>query len=219
MKKFKLNANSKQLIPLPNGQVVEVFQIEATCNFTDVHGNEIKKGTVGGYVQSITNLSQEGACWVGLGSVVARGGIVKDNALVTETQVFGTEVAGDAVCVSSRLVGGKVEGEVINSTILYSKVRTNACVINSTLDDGAKIGKKDMTKYDYPVTISNSNISGTYVACDSVISNSTLKTPRTYKLVSSNIINSTHIDPCATAESKLNITNIQHIISYENGDA
>ncbi|MBA5724610.1 hypothetical protein [Candidatus Liberibacter sp.] len=66
----------------------------------DIPLHDVKKGDLGGYVESEDNLSQEGECWVGRNGMVLDCSIIIDNALVegivSEDAIIGGETHIDA---------------------------------------------------------------------------------------------------------------------------
>ena len=83
--KFRLTDNKRKV-----GRT-NLYQIEALKNF-----NEVKAGELGGWLQTESNLSQEGDCWVGNGAVVYDAARVVGNAMVTgQTRVFGMALISD----------------------------------------------------------------------------------------------------------------------------
>ena len=63
----------------------KVYRIKALKDFSD-----IKKGDIGGYVESEKNLSQEGDCWIYGKAVACDNSEVCDNAVV-----YGNSIARD----------------------------------------------------------------------------------------------------------------------------
>ena len=92
------------LIKIEDGKNIGLFRVKALKDFAG-----IKMGTVGGYVESEDNLSQEGECWV------ADDAIVFGNARVRGVaRVYGDAgVYGDACVRGGALVFGdaRVYGE------------------------------------------------------------------------------------------------------------
>lgn len=89
------------LIKVEDGEYKGLFRVKA---LRDVHG--IKSGTVGGYVESEDNLSQDGECWVADDAIVHGNARVFGNAFVfrnarvyENARVYGeARVSGNA-CV------------------------------------------------------------------------------------------------------------------------
>lgn len=70
--KYRLTTESIEL----NGKTF--YRIQALKDFSNV-----KKGSLGGFVESERNLSQEGDCWI-YGNAIVSG----DNEIVEDTMVF-----------------------------------------------------------------------------------------------------------------------------------
>lgn len=60
----------------------EVYRIRALKDFADV-----KKGDIGGYVESEYNLSQAGDCWIYDNAVACDNSVVKDNAKICDRSI------------------------------------------------------------------------------------------------------------------------------------
>ena len=90
MKKYELTSETKVI----NG--VEVHRIKALKSF----GN-IKKGELGGWIESEKNLSQYGDAWVGGDAKVSGNATVSDNAWVSNNATVG----GDATVDGNAWVG------------------------------------------------------------------------------------------------------------------
>ena len=80
-----------------NGKTL--YRIRALRDFITVRGRTIKKGDLGGYVESEDNLSQEGNCWI------------FDNAKVYgNAKVFDDAIVNDSACIfDSAVVCGAAE--------------------------------------------------------------------------------------------------------------
>ena len=80
----------------------------------DIPPHGVKKGDLGGFVESEKNLSQDGDCWISGNAIVFRDALVSENALVYEyamvhgnAQVLGNaRVYGNAEVCANSLVGG-----------------------------------------------------------------------------------------------------------------
>ena len=114
----------------------------------------IKKGELGGYIESENNLSQNGNCWVEEGSYVYDRAIVYENALVCGTaRVFGyAGIAEESTISENACVYG--HAIVFGSARIYgfAKVHGQARVYGE-----ARVGKK-------------SNICGRICVSDTIIS-------------------------------------------------
>lgn len=96
-----------------------VYPIRALKSFADV-----EKGEIGGYIESESNLSHEGDCWVYDNAVVCENAEVKNDAVVKNNAL----VRGHAVVRDSSYV--KENACVKDHAILYDNVvlRLNSCV-------------------------------------------------------------------------------------------
>jgi UDP-3-O-[3-hydroxymyristoyl] glucosamine N-acyltransferase len=82
-----------------------LYRIRALKDFikNDDDTYDVKKGSLGGYVQKEENLSHEGNCWVSDDAKVFDSAVVKDNALVTDVSM----VFGNSMVIGSGLVTDK----------------------------------------------------------------------------------------------------------------
>lgn len=148
-----------------------MYRIRALKDFSDV-----KKGDLGGYVESEENLSQEGNCWiydnsiVGLGSKVTGNAIVKDVSVVVRCSGVSDDAIiekrslineSSVVCNQSRVVSAVVTN---GSSIVYKSVIKPSCLIehgstvvsaivgpNVHISNGAVIRFNIGTREDYVV--------------------------------------------------------------------
>lgn len=114
----------RQTITVDNTPV-NVYRIEATCDFETVEGGQVLAGDMGGWVENATNLSQEGKSWVDNNAVVCGYGRVEGDALV----------ADDAIC----------EGIVSESAVVrgHAKIESAAqCMDNCLVCDEAVIEER-----------------------------------------------------------------------------
>jgi len=114
MKKYKLTDETKVV----DGETV--YRIEAVKDFSDV-----KAGDKGGFIQSGTNLSHKGTCWIYDEAAAMERAIVRDSAKVQDRAI----VCGSAEISDSVIIGGtsEVSGEV---TEIYGDVKIigNSCI-------------------------------------------------------------------------------------------
>ena len=151
---------------------VDIYRIRALRDFGDV-----KKGDLGGYVQSEENLSHEGNAWVYDEAKVYGKACVRDNAQIRDeaevsgfAEVFGNAVLDDESFVSeyakvygnSQLSGGaqiELEAEVYDNAEIsngalisgHARVYGNACVSDeSVVCDYAEVyDKAEVFNYAY----------------------------------------------------------------------
>lgn len=92
------------------------------------------EGTLGGYIESEENLSQEGLCWVDKGSVVYGKAKVVEAALVLGNSVVAGRFGGSPILGRSTFVGG-------TASIQDAVICCGAQVDHDAIVQGAKIGK------------------------------------------------------------------------------
>lgn len=148
-KKYKLTEKTK------NDYGNTLYRIQATKNFSNV-----KAGDLGGWVESESNLSQEGDCWISGNACVCENARVYENALVYgDVQVCGnTKVHGNSqvygnswiyenarVCGNAKVYGDtRIYGEVwiYGKAKVYGKAivceNANICK-NAEVSGNAKI--------------------------------------------------------------------------------
>lgn len=105
----------------------EVYRIRALKNFSDV-----KKGDIGGYVESKRNLSQEGDCWIYDNAIACDYSVVCDNAKVCDNAIVRDYVVicGHAIIRDNTMI--------CDSAIVcnYAKVCDNSVVYGYVIIDG-----------------------------------------------------------------------------------
>lgn len=150
--KYELSGESR-IYNSPFGETFEIQRIVSLKDFGDV-----KSGTLGGWVQSEHNLSQEGDCWIYGDAVVGEGARVLSNSRVSGNSfVGGNSVVSDNAVVgeSSSVTGNSIieqNSEVIGRSVVIdslireeSKVSGNARVTGSVIEERAKImGEADV---------------------------------------------------------------------------
>ena len=146
--------NKYELIP---SDIEGLFRIKALKDF-----NDVKKGDIGGYVESEKNLSQLGDCWIYDNAKVYDNAEVCDNAQVCgKAKVYGNAyVFGNAkVCCKARVEDNAV---VWNNAQIYgyAKVCGDAVVCGN-----AKVCCKAKVE-DNAVVWNNAQIYGYAKVCD-----------------------------------------------------
>lgn len=139
-----------------------LYRVKALRDF-----NDVKKGDIGGYIQSEKNLSQLDDCWIYDNAVVSNNARIYNNAVIRENariwgnskilnygQVYGNaEVCGDAV--------------VCNCANVYHNARVFG---NAIIRDNAVV-RGDAKIFDYVIVCDNVNIRGEVCICgDAMIS-------------------------------------------------
>ena len=110
--------------------ILYLYRVIALKDFGD-----IKAGDLGGYIESVNNLSQNGNCWVYDNSKVYQNAIVKGDAKIRDAaMVFGTaHVDGNStVCGESRVFG--------NATLRCGIVGKDANVCDDAIVNGIVTG-------------------------------------------------------------------------------
>ena len=121
MKKYELTSETKVI----NG--VELHRIKALNSF----GN-IKKGELGGWIESEKNLSQDGDSWVFDNATVCDNATVFDNATVCENAT----VFDNATVCENAIVGGNAKVGWNATVCENATVRGNATVCENTIVGG-----------------------------------------------------------------------------------
>lgn len=123
MKKFVLSSESCVV----NG--VTLYRVQAVRDFLTSGEVPVAAGELGGWVESESCLSQEGACWVADEACVFAGSVVSGDACVFESAV----VTGDSCVFGSARVSGHVFVE-------RSLVRDSASISGSVSLSDCQVG-------------------------------------------------------------------------------
>ena len=131
IKKYEL---AKETATCKNG--VMLYRIRALHDIYEGCCLTIKKGTLGGWIQTEDNLAQDGTCWVGSDAIVMESARVRDSA----------HVGGNAVCSGTAHIYGhaRVYGDVVvrgNAVVRdRAEVTQHAVVSGGILCHNAKVG-------------------------------------------------------------------------------
>lgn len=182
MKKYEIL--KENFIVDKSGSVV--FRIRALKEFCLSDGTVVKKGTIGGYIQSESNLSHFDSCWVSDNAVVCNNAIVCDKAIVKdEVRIRDCVYVGDNSVIEKNCIicdkvsvldNSFISGNVVigGDTLIRKKskikgyVRIVDCEItNSTITEkahifGGSVGDSlitDTVKINGRVLVKKSNIS------------------------------------------------------------
>ena len=111
-----------------------MYRIRALKDFSDV-----KKGDLGGYVESEDNLSQTGNCWIYDDSIVGLGARVINNAVVKDcsTVIAHSEISDNAVIED--------DSHIDNSTIVSDQSR----VIKSFITNESAVVYKSVVRNSF----------------------------------------------------------------------
>lgn len=158
-KKYELLENDTMCCTDCNGKNHVLYRIKYLKNFyilvNKAHGKTImvKKGELGGYVDSYKSLSQNGNCYIDPESIVFESEI-KHNAVIINTYVFNSEVTDNCIMVNCKLQYNIIKGNVIvnlndrGKENLYHKYYEYDCnkIEESKLDGSIAITESNITK-------------------------------------------------------------------------
>lgn len=151
MKKYELTEQTKEVF----ASRIVLRRIRA---LQDIPRHGVKAGDLGGWVESESNLSQEGDCWVG-GDACAYG----DSLVFGDARVGGgARVYGNAKVHWRAQVSGNArvrEGAIVEGN---SVVAENAIIEGCAIIAGHSIVKGDAIVRDYTVLPSNAIIASTH---------------------------------------------------------
>lgn len=139
MAKYKMTSNQKSFTNTSNDSYI-LTQVEALETFTTIDGTLIKAGSLGGWIETESNLSQEGQCWLDSKSSAIDRSQIKGNAYIENSNLFDDSIAtGDAYLNYSSLFDSSVvygKSKVHFSHIKkHSMLGGNSEVIESTLSN------------------------------------------------------------------------------------
>lgn len=127
--KYELIKDKKETIVVRG---CELYRIRALKDFSNV-----KKGDLGGYVNSVYNLDQAGDCWIYDDAKVFQNAKVYGNAIVCGS----AEVSGNALVYDNAIVGGFARvyehARVIGTSLVTSNVQIfkNSTVVDVAMYD------------------------------------------------------------------------------------
>lgn len=130
-------------------------------------GNLVDPGTLGGWIESEDNLSQEGDCWVWKDAKVYDGAVVYgDGVIGGEAEVYGdgTEVyeSGSVFGKSKVFDGSKIHGVTCirgNSTVRNSDV-VNSMVLDEDIVNNEEVPRYRFIDDDAPIADDTDNLLG-----------------------------------------------------------
>ncbi|MBQ1298280.1 hypothetical protein IIY24_00365 [Candidatus Saccharibacteria bacterium] len=95
-----------------------LFRIVALKDFETHDGRKVKRGDLGGFIETEDNLSQEGTCWIFKNAKVFAGGKVRDDAIICGyalvydyAEVMGRSIVHNSATVykHAKLIDGEVK--------------------------------------------------------------------------------------------------------------
>lgn len=147
-----------ELIP---SDIEGLFRIKALKDF----GN-VKKGDIGGYIQTENNLSQLGDCWIYDNAKIYNNAVIRDNARVCDN----ARIWGNSKILNYSQVYGNVE--VCGDAVVCNcaNVDHNARVFGNAIICDNAVVRGDARIFDYVIVCANANIRGEVCICgDAVI--------------------------------------------------
>jgi len=114
-----------------------LFRVVALKDFGDV-----KKGDIGGFIETEENLSQEGLCWVYDNALICEGARVSDNARVLSWACVkgSSRISGDATISGEAYISGNSIVEERAVVVGYSNVKDHARISgNAIVKDNAMV--------------------------------------------------------------------------------
>lgn len=152
MAKYKMTSNQKSVTNTSKDSYI-LTQVEAIDTFTTIDGTLIKAGSLGGWIETESNLSQEGKCWLDSKSTSVDRSQIKENAYLQDSNLFDDAIATGDVYLNysflsdSSVVCGK-------SKVYFSHIKKdslldgNSEVIESSLTNvRVVVGTNDTTKW------------------------------------------------------------------------
>ena len=140
--------------------------INGRCVALKNFGN-VKKGDVGGYIDSEENLSQYGKCWVFNNASVTGEGFVKEDALVMDSAVVKDKaiVAGRAKICHNSIISGRafVRDDAFVTDV--SVIRGEANVFGKAYIGGSALVEGEAIVEDYAAVRENAYVGGKAWVC------------------------------------------------------
>ena len=144
------------------------YRVKALRDF-----NDVKKGDIGGYVESEKNLSQLGDCWIYDNAVVRDNAKIYNNAVIRDyaTVCHDARIWGDSKILNYCQIYGNVEvcgdAVVCNCANVYHNARVFG---NAIIQDNAVV-RGDARIFDYVIVCDNADVRGEVCICgDAMIS-------------------------------------------------
>lgn len=152
MQKYEFT-NNKKMVTDCDGVERELTQIVSTKSFQNVHGDFVPSGTLGGWIERESNLSQDGNSWLNEKSYAFHDSMIAGNAYVENSFLYHESgVEDDAYIYESKLhnealVCGVTE---VHYSLLYKNTTLGGiCYVeNSNLTNvRLLVGSKDRAKW------------------------------------------------------------------------
>lgn len=174
-KKYEILKNEKI-----DGEDHNLYRIKA---LKDMSLSKVKKGDIGGFIESESNLSHEGECWIYDDSQVFGKSEIKDNVRIKDrSKIKDSIIIGSSLIIAAQLDKCKIEDSMIGRTCYAygSKIKKSrllfGIIIYTSKIKNSEIGKnvflecskiKNCTLTD--AEISDSKISNIVAKCIEVL--------------------------------------------------
>lgn len=106
MQKYEFTVK-KKMVEDSEGVERELRQIIATKGFNTAHGGFVLPGTLGGWIEQESNLSQEGTCWLNENSYAFHDSMIAGNAYVENSRLYHEVIVEDDVYIYESKLHGK----------------------------------------------------------------------------------------------------------------
>lgn len=129
-KNTKYTLDPNDTVTLPCGKVLKrVVYLKDLTN--------VRRGSLGGYIQGYHNLSSKGSCWVGGKAQVWGEAEVKDSGSVTgDAKVWGDSIVSDSAAVSG--LAEVFDSKLSGSSTVRQLSKVSKCIIGNTADVSGK---------------------------------------------------------------------------------
>ena len=122
-KKYKLLKSDVTYVNIHH-QTIKLYRIMALKRIVLCNGEVIDEGTLGGYMQSYDNLSQQDTCWVDYRSTVYGSSRIKEraivcNSIVENSDIFGASMVSDSEIERSTIEKSLVEKSSVHDSDIY----------------------------------------------------------------------------------------------------
>lgn len=146
-KKYEILEDNFIIEKTSDGREIKLYRIKALKDFEVDGSHGVKRGDIGGYIESESNLSQESNSWIhddakvyGGSTILASNVYIEDNAVLDNVKnvkyASGVIISDNVYIKDSEIIGGVFLSDnvkVINSVISVSRCEKNVYIENSLL--------------------------------------------------------------------------------------
>ena len=209
---------------------ITLYRIRSTSNFVSNGLLNIYVGSLGGYVESRRNLSDDGNCWIDYDSKVYGDVTIRDNSLIIKSNINGnaecllSNIMQNSIVQDSTLVGyfevwdssivkSNITCSYINDSRVSRSTVKNATVQSSLITDawvdGEEDNDHDVLTSSRSVSISKSEVYGIVGGYDNITYTIVPSTTDTSKDIFESIRIQTGLIPYKEADGKY------YVIAYK----